>query len=741
MHRWLLTLSVTILALSLGSNARERPAAAAPPDGTFGVVQAIFDPEKALAMGARWERLIFPWELMQPSGPNEMRPGYFTDEQIAAEAARGLNLVGVVLYTPQWAAQNPGHKGAAVPRNLYLPFDHPDNYWGRFFSRLVERYRGRVDSWIVWNEPDLIDSPTFMGSEADYYQLLKVAYQAGKRANPSARIVFAGLSYWNEKENGRQPFLRRVLEVAGRDPTAPANGYYFDAVAVHPYSNPLNAYTLPMIVRRILKERGLDKPVWIDETNVVPWDDPGWLDTPTPFRATLDEQASYIVQALSLGLAAGVERVAVYKLRDEFPEFGQLWGLIREDGTPRPAYTAYQVIAGYLSGARSATFSWSGSSYPPTEAQISDLLASSAGRWQFVWPADVAQVVVDRGSQRVTIVWNTSPGPVTALVRAAGDRATLVDKYGRARPVASTGGYFELLLEASRHNTDPRDSNLYLTGGSPWILVEELGPDARPPAAPQVAPAPYFKETGYHVANAAFWDYFQKRGGVRVFGYPVSRQMDLLGYPTQFFQRHVMQLGPDGNVRLINLLDSDVMPFTRINGSVFPAVDEKVKAQTPAPSDPAYADKIVQFVRSQAPDDWQGKAVGFGRTFLGTVGCRNAFPEGECQETLLPLMDVELWGAPVSGPAVDPGNPGFVYQRFQRGIMHFDERCQCTQGLLLADYLKALMTGRGLPPDLEQQARGSRFYRQYDNRSEYGLARPQALPRTRVKDAFEPERP
>ena len=58
-----------------------------------------------------------------------------------------------------------------------------------------------------------------------------------------------------------------------------------------------------------------------------------------------------------------------------------------------------------------------------------------------------------------------------------------------------------------------------------------------------------------------------------------------------------------------------------------------------------------------------------------------------------------LHHAPTSRPAADPNNPGFIYQRFQRGIMHFDAATGRTQGILLADYLKAILRGTDLPPD------------------------------------------
>ncbi len=68
--------------------------------------------------------------------------------------------------------------------------------------------------------------------------------------------------------------------------------------------------------------------------------------------------------------------------------------------------------------------------------------------------------------------------------------------------------------------------------------------------------------------------------------------------------------------------------------------------------------------------------------------------------------------------------------------MHFDKTTGATQGLLLADYLKAIITGQGLPADLESQAKTSKLYRQYDNSKPRGLARPDDLPTTDMTNAF-----
>ena len=249
----------------------------------------------------------------------------------------------------------------------------------------------------------------------------------------------------------------------------------------------------------------------------------------------------------------------------------------------------------------------------------------------------------------------------------------------------------------------------------------------------------YFPETGFSISDDAFWDYFQRRGGVRTFGYPVSRPFQFLGFKVQFFQRQVMQLLPDGSVTTMNILDEGLMPYTRINGSVFPAPDPEVTSQSPAPGSPGYDEAVYEFVRGFAPNSWEGHPVNFYRTFLSTVRFSDAFPDGIGDPNLVPGFNLEMWGVPISKPQVDPTNHDFVYLRFQRGIMHYDASCECTQGLLLADYLKSILTGQNLPADLEEQARTSRFYRQYDNGAANGVRRPEDLPGTNMKDAFERE--
>jgi hypothetical protein len=217
-----------------------------------------------------------------------------------------------------------------------------------------------------------------------------------------------------------------------------------------------------------------------------------------------------------------------------------------------------------------------------------------------------------------------------------------------------------------------------------------------------------FPPTGYRIDRDSFWDYFTHRGGIATFGYPVSRDFQFEGCTSQFFQRVVLQQCGNQGVGTLNLLDDGLLPYTRMNSSTFPASDPFVLAATPKPSDPGYGGAMIDFVRKNAQDTFDGQSVHFLSTFFNTITPTVA---GTSDTGILGLLDLEIWGAPTSKPAYDPTNHNFIYQRFQRGIMHYDKTCGCTQGLLLADYLKALMTGVDLPADLAMQAANSPLLR------------------------------
>jgi hypothetical protein len=226
----------------------------------------------------------------------------------------------------------------------------------------------------------------------------------------------------------------------------------------------------------------------------------------------------------------------------------------------------------------------------------------------------------------------------------------------------------------------------------------------------------YFSQTGYRVDNDQVWSFFQQYGGINAFGYPTSRTFTFLGCPVQFFQRQIIQVCSGQGAALINMLDPEIFPYTKVNGSTFPGPDDQLKSSTPPVSDPNYAANITTFVQQNVPDNANGQPVNFLQQFNNLGG-------------------LNLWGAPISHPAPDPSNGNFVYQRFQRGIMHYIAG-QGTESILLADYLKAIIMNQNVPADLLSQSQGSKFFNQYCPGSDLWLCRPADLSGTDFTFAF-----
>jgi len=269
-----------------------------------------------------------------------------------------------------------------------------------------------------------------------------------------------------------------------------------------------------------------------------------------------------------------------------------------------------------------------------------------------------------------------------------------------------------------------------------FVLVSMVAALA-PPGTPTEAQGDCFGN-GFCITNAAFSKYFRERGGRNIFGDAISRSFTLDGFEVQFFQRLVLQ-AQAGGVSRLNILDDAIMPMTRVNQSQFPKSDPQILAQAPQnPASPTYADDAINFIKKVSPNDFNGVHVGFFDLFNTTVPVDIAFPGQTPNPGLITLANLEIWGLPTSNPAPDPGNGGFIYQRYQRGIMHYEDTCKCSHGILVGQYFKAVMTGQDLPADLAQDMAGSRFFKQYSPSSPNWIARPGELPSSDLTAAFEP---
>lgn len=241
----------------------------------------------------------------------------------------------------------------------------------------------------------------------------------------------------------------------------------------------------------------------------------------------------------------------------------------------------------------------------------------------------------------------------------------------------------------------------------------------------------FFPQTGFGVWNATLRGFFESRGGSKTFGYPVSNVFMLYGFEVQLFQRQGIQIGPNGAPRGLNILQAPYLDYQRFGGLTIPAVDDDLRAGAPAVGSPGYTRAVRAFVGEHVPDAWQGRDVGFLREFLAAAPV-------DVPSHLRELAALEIWGLPLSRPMPEPANASFVYQRFQRGVMHFDSATGATGGLLLGDHLKSLITGHGLRSTLADAASDNPLLRQYAPGMPLDMRRSTAIPGTDLTHAFRP---
>lgn len=279
------------------------------------------DLDRMVELGATWVRIDLDWSVIEPD-PGELTWAS-TDRVVVAAAARGIEVLGLLAYTPEWARP-------ADSSDKHPPTDPAD--FARFAAAAVEHYRGVISTWEVWNEPNVADFWEPAADPAAYAGLLVAATTAIREADPQAVVITGGLAPASDDSGELSPetFLRRMYE------TLPTG--LIDAVAIHPYSFPAlpsddrfdwNLFArLPGIRDLVQTAEGRPLPVWPTEFG-APYD----ADEPSRQADILEDGVLCANRWPWLG------PLFIYALRDlRDPPQDRRFGLLAADGSARPAW-------------------------------------------------------------------------------------------------------------------------------------------------------------------------------------------------------------------------------------------------------------------------------------------------------------------------------------------------------------------------------------------------------------------
>jgi hypothetical protein len=313
---------------------------------------------RMVASGVQFTREDFSWTVLEPQ-PNVYR-WQSTDAFMLVAASHGLHVMATPGGSPSWiqSSWNVGPTStSAVPA------------YAEFVRQLVARYGSQGSFWTehptvpkvpiemydLWNEPY---TPQFWSpgpNPALYAQMFKAAVAAARPADPSAKFLLEANP--GSFASGSPPFLAAMFAAV------PDLGAYADAVSVHPYAS---SGWSPSYCTRYSPSRGLSQDwhatqyetcrvtdirqilnanhatktrIWMTEVGYS-------TTTSSSSGVTESRQASYVHALFSLlrgpwkSLVSGVQW---YQYEDvgTAPAYGDHFGLLRADGSPKPAWAAF----------------------------------------------------------------------------------------------------------------------------------------------------------------------------------------------------------------------------------------------------------------------------------------------------------------------------------------------------------------------------------------------------------------
>jgi hypothetical protein len=210
------------------------------------------------------------------------------DRYLNIAAQHHVEILLTLGLTPAWASARRGEHSAYGPGNAAEPRQLAD--WENYVRTVSSRYKGEVDSYEIWNEPN--EKGTYTGNVPEMLALSRTAYRSLKSIDPNITVVSPSAT----AETGL-PWLKEFLKEGGCQ--------YADVIGYHFYVTPKAPEAMVGLIRRvqeILHQHNCEKPLWNTES--------GWAE-PKHFRSN-EQAAGYVLRTYILNWLLGVQRCYWY---------------------------------------------------------------------------------------------------------------------------------------------------------------------------------------------------------------------------------------------------------------------------------------------------------------------------------------------------------------------------------------------------------------------------------------------
>jgi len=299
------------------------------PDDFLGIVHASItqtpQEDKLLEdMGCKWILRTFNWSIIEEK--KDVFDFSFYDSYVDHAKEQGIKIIALLGYGTDYSP-NGKSKFYISPGKMPL--------FLRYVEEIVRHYKGKIDAWCIWNEPNI----TFwQGTESEFYELTKLTAERIRTTDPDANII--GGVFWRSPER----YIKNMYKAGGfKD---------LDGLAFHPYSvNPSDSMQVYDKFTKILSDISYSSPVWITE---VGYPTGGWY----PTQVSTNKLSVFVVKTVAGMAARGARTLLWYEMLD-VKETGTInissekqFGLVNKDFSRKAGSWGYELCARYLPGSR-----------------------------------------------------------------------------------------------------------------------------------------------------------------------------------------------------------------------------------------------------------------------------------------------------------------------------------------------------------------------------------------------------
>ncbi|MGZ4337559.1 MAG: cellulase family glycosylhydrolase [Gaiellaceae bacterium] len=305
--------------------------------------------DSAMRANATVIRALVDWAAVAPTRPahasDSFDPAYRfggLDELVHSAEVRGAEVMLTIWGTPNWADQGAGPNHAPTMLADLTAFTHA----------LASRYTGTrpgypfVRFYSIWNEPN---RAAYLAPQQDaaglYAGIYRAAYAGIKSGNSNAQIAIGETS--SSGDTDPAAFAELLARARPR--------LRFDAWALHPYppvpsappgkAEPWPTVTLSQLPRF---EKSLDG--WFGRKGIRIWITEFFYET-APEKSngvSYATQAAYVRQALAIAHKDPLVQMFIWSILRDDPASVLSSGLVKRDGTEKPAYAAFAAAAAPL---------------------------------------------------------------------------------------------------------------------------------------------------------------------------------------------------------------------------------------------------------------------------------------------------------------------------------------------------------------------------------------------------------